>query len=251
MSAQFDLSREFAIGLSEEAADLDAKLSAGTNAASGRTAIANRLAEADATDVSTFVNYIVSDLGADVESQLAVYTKITNQIEKACKDTWNKYLDNLIATTPKSELPEDEREKLIARRKEVKTSWDAFAGLIAAMPGQFDFNLDGITPPGTMTYLRGKRGPAATDNYQITVDGVKLSADDNNLRFLAKGMGTKKDKDGNDVKYTPRDVRDIGVSQNKDLDWKAPPAEFSFNLLGKNVTFTAMTSVDDDADTDD
>lgn len=249
MNPQFDLSREFAVALSEEAADLDAKLSAGNNGASGRTAVANRLAESDATNVDTFVSYF--DSLPDVESQIAIYTKITNLIEKAHKDVWNKHLDTLIANTPKSDLPEDEREKLIARRKELKVSWDAFKGLIDAMPGAFNFNLEGIPAPGTMSYLRGKRGPAPTDNYQITVDGVKLSADDNNLRFLAKGMGMKKDKDGTDVKYTPRDVRDIGVSQNKDLDWKAPPTEFSFNLLGKNVTFTAMNSVDDDAETDD
>lgn len=248
------IDRQYMQALSDEAYAIDEQLNSAGTPAAGKRAIVNRLVKENTADISGILSYFESL--PNVEARLATFEKIKDAVEAANKTDFALYLDAAVAASPKVEIDDSQINVLRERRKQIKLRWDAAANMLPFMfePGDPEGDISAIPVPQKLTQVRALRGPSPLAEFQFSINGKDLSKADNKQKFVASRF-TKPDKDGTLVKWTPRDFRDYGVSACKaegvELDWKNPPASFSFTLPDGTIFKAVKIDAPDDDDDDD
>lgn len=255
MSSGFVLDRTYLEGLSAESEELQVSLQSAQPGA-GKRATINQIAKEDSTDLSSLIEYFKQL--PDTRTRLAIITKLDDAVEKEFGKAFDEYITPLISATPVSTMSDEDRQQTIVRLREIKTEFEALViawPLLAKGNNTGDMDISDIKPPAKLTMLRGSRGPRVINEYQFVVGGVELPKAENNLKKIAARF-TKTDKDGKTVVLTARDLREHGTAalkaQGIELNWKTPPAEFSFILPDGSTPFKAYKpAVDPDSDDDD
>jgi hypothetical protein len=255
--SQISVDREFLVDISKSCAEIDEKLSALSNSpAAGKRAQIKALVEANETDVSPIVTFIESN--ANPAERFVVWSKIEAAIKAKFDAEFDAFVASLVKVeaAPGEKISDEEVEVLMAKRRQYAQQWTALTSVWSSlMPG---VDISDIPAPKKMTGLRGPRGKRAISSYQFSLNGVKLSADENSLPAVAKNFSTT-DAEGNSVAWKAIDLRNFCIEQAKqkgmEFSWKTPPSEFTFELPGgrmfSGVKMEEPEVDDSDDDSDD
>jgi hypothetical protein len=254
---QISVDRQFLVDISNACANIDDKLAslAGSPTA-GKRAQIKALVEANETDVTPVVTFVESlQESAD---RFVVWSKIEAAIKAKFDAEFDAFVASLVKVeaTPGEKISDDEVEALITKRRQYAQQWAALTSVWPSlMPG---VDISDIPAPKKMTGSRGPRGKRAISSYQFSLDGGKLSADENSLVAVAKKFNTT-DAEGNFVPWKAKGLRDFCIEQAKqkgiEFSWKTPPSEFTFELPGgrmfSGVKMEEPEIDDSDDDSDD
>ena len=238
------ISRDIIVQFSNEIQDYDTKIEEGAGSkTAGIRSVKNKAASDSQVDVSSLLGFF-SQITDDA-TRAGVWFKFENEFKKTYLPNIDAFIESQVSAAPEgAKLEEEALKNLMVERKSVVEKYNAMCILYKLLNG--DDDLSDLPKVKKMSGGRGPRGPRAITSYQFSVDGVKLSHEDNGLSYIAKLQEGWKTKDLREFV-----IANVSLPDGK-FDFKSPPETFSFTLPnGKSVSASKLVEVEDDDDEDD
>lgn len=229
---------------------IDDQLSAasgGKNA--GRTALANKFADANKETIDKLFNQLTEILEAQEEDNRAgIFRGLTKQLNEKYSEPTNEYLDVLVKESKSvstETVSAEQVTQLTDKRKVLKSEYDALRNILTLFGESVPAIKDALVGIPTPKKLTGARGPRAMSRFQFAVDGTNLAAGENTLSKVAELVGfvpveTEPGKTSTARKQLSEALTAAG------LNMKEPEDSWSYTVNGHSVSGTLLASDPED-----
>lgn len=234
------ISRDIIVQFSQEIQGYDNKIEEGAGSkTAGIRSVKNKTAADTQVDVSSLLSFFAQF--PDESTRAGVWYKFENEFKKSYLPKIESFIETQVPAASEGAKMDDEALKaLLLERKAVVEKYNAMCVLYRLLNDTDD--LSDLPKVKKMSGGRGTRGPRPISAYQFSVDGLKLSREDNGLTYIAKLVPDWKTKD----------LREHMIANIEKFDFKAPPQNFAFTLPnGKSISASKIVEVPDDDDDDD
>jgi hypothetical protein len=226
--------------------------SGGKNA--GRTALANKFADANKETIDKLFGQLVEILdGSEDENRAGIFRGLTKQLNEKYSEPTNEYLDTLVkenkSVSPETVSPEMLSE-LSDKRKVLKSEYDALRNILTLFGESVPAIKEALVSIPTPKKLTGARGPRAMSRFQFSVDGKKLEASENTLSKVAELCGFEPTETEPGKTVTARKQLSEALA-TAGLNQKEPDDTWQYQVNGHTVSGELLASdPEDDVDSE-
>jgi len=240
----------------DEIAELDDRIDAasgGKNA--GRTALANKYAEANKETIDKLFEQLVELLNnSEEDAKAGIYRGLTKKLNETFSEPTNEYLDKQVEankTTATEVVTPEQITEMSTQRKQLKSEYDALRNILELFGESVPAIKEAIANIKTPKKLTGARGPRAMSRFQFIVDGNKLAPSENTLSKVAELVGFQPiNEEGGKIKTARKQLTENLIEQK--FNPKEPDDEWSYEVNGHTVAGELLASdPEDDASEDD